>query len=82
MQTIQSPSPGANGMTYENAPTCENFKVLQWYASVTSSLDTLTGPWTGSSSQSSRWMRGGGPPQLQQLRRGLPVGGNVDAGHS
>ena len=50
MQTMQHLYPGADGMTYKNAPTYNGLIVLRWYKSVMSKLDTRTGPWTGSAS--------------------------------
>ena len=46
MQMILPLSPGADGMTYANMPTCTGLTVLLWYASVMSSLGTHTGTWT------------------------------------
>ena len=50
--------PGADGMTYENVPTCDSVTVPRWYASVMFSLDTQTRPWTGSASQTTCRMQG------------------------
>ena len=58
MQIILLLSPGANGMMYANAPTCAGLTVPRWYASVTSSFDTWTGPWTGSASHTACRMQG------------------------
>ena len=55
-------SPDADGMTYANAPTCAGLTVPQWYASVTSSFYTLTGPWIGSASHTACSMRGKARP--------------------
>ena len=58
MQVMCPSSSGADGMTYANAPTCNGLMVPQWYTSVTSSLDTWTGPWTGFASQTACRMQG------------------------
>ena len=36
-------SPGADGMTYTNAPTYDGLTVPRWFVSVNSNLDTWTG---------------------------------------
>ena len=51
IQMMHLSSPGANGTTYANATTCDDVMVPQWYASVTSRLDTRNGPWDGSTTQ-------------------------------
>ena len=58
MQMIFPLSPGADGMTYANAPTCAGLTLPRWYMSVTSSLETRTGPWTRSASHTDCRMRG------------------------
>ena len=58
MRKMQPSSPGADEMTYANAPTCNGVTVPRWYASVTSRLDTWTGPWSRSASQTAWRMRG------------------------
>ena len=64
MQIIFSSSPGSDGMTYANAPTCAVLTVPQWYASLMSSLVTRTKPWTGSASHTTCRMRGKARPNF------------------
>ena len=65
MHMMQPLSPGANGVTYANAPTCNSLTVLQWYAPITSSLDTqvLTLDWFRLPNRLQD--AGAGPPKLQ-----------------
>ena len=58
MQMMQPSSPGANGMTYANAPTYDGLTVPRWYASMMSSLYNQTGPWTRSAPQNACRIRG------------------------
>ena len=78
MQTMQHSSPGANGMTYANVPTCYDVTVPWWYAYVVSSLDTRTGPWTESASQTACRVRGKSLPNCSNSGT-APVGGFTDA---
>ena len=59
MQIIFPLSPGPDGMTYTNAPTCAVFKVPRFYAYVTSISETRTVSCTGSASHTSCSMQGG-----------------------
>ena len=58
MQMMRPSYPGADGITYANVPICADLTVPRWYVYVTSGLDTRTGPWTESASQTTCRMRG------------------------
>ena len=79
IQMMRPSSPGSNGMTYANAPTCNNVAVMERVCNIQfghpdRTLEQVHLP-------NRLYDAGGGPTKLKQLRRGLPVGGIVDAGH-
>ena len=58
IQLMHPSYPGANGMTYTNAPPHNCMTVMWWYTSVASRLYIRTGPWDGSASHTARRMQG------------------------
>ena len=64
MHMMQPSFSGVNGMTYANAPTCDDVMVPRWYGYVMSRLDTWTGPWTCSLPNHLQDAEEG-PPKLQ-----------------
>ena len=58
IQMMQPSPPGVDVTTYENGPTCNGVIVPQWYASVTSSLDTRTSLWDRYAYQTNQRMQG------------------------
>ena len=77
MQMMHPYYPGADVMTYANAPTSNGLTVLRWYAYMVGSLDTRTEPGPVMPLRTTA-VCGGDSPKMQRLQSCLPVSVLVD----